>query len=108
MAEIINLPENIIGKEDHERLESFGAHEISHGRATRFHWDKNESHDPVFELYRGGPKEELAVRIHRDMAQDLFVAEDKNGETIVTGSLDHVMAVLDKRFTREHDTDNPA
>ena len=50
MTEIIKLPENFIGKEDREKMESFGGHEISHGRATRWHWGEDADGDDVFEI----------------------------------------------------------
>lgn len=109
MAEIIELPPNIIGKDDHKAIESFGGHEISHGRATRFHWDHANNDDPIFELYRGGADEELVVTIRRSRQKDEFQAADPQGEMIVSGSLDHVMAVLDEKLSREHDeSDTPA
>ena len=102
MAEIIGLPENIIGKEDHEALESYGGHEISRGRATRFHWDKDEDGSPVFQIFRGGADEELVVTIRRDREKDEFQAITPQGKQIVSGTLEHVMAVLDEKLAREH------
>jgi hypothetical protein len=103
MADIIELPDNLIGIEDKESIESFGGHEISHGRATRFHWDKNENKDPVFELYRGGANEKLVIVISRERKNHKFQAVDKNGKMIVSGALDHVMKILDQKLTNEHD-----
>lgn len=99
---VIVLPDNLIGLEDQESLESFGGHQISHGRATRFHWDEDENEDPVFEIYRGGKNEELVTRIHRNREDDEFEALDPEGKTLVKGSLDHVMAVLEKKFRKLH------
>lgn len=92
--DIIKLAENLIGPADHKRLESFGAHVIMHGRATRFAWSEEDG-DPRFDIFRGGADEELAARIgrHRDLHE--FYAEDAAGRQIATGTLDHVMAELD-------------
>jgi hypothetical protein len=103
MAKIIELPPNIIGKDDLAALESFGGHEISHGRLTKFHWDYKDNDDPVLEFYRGGINETLVCKISRDRKKDEFRAIDPEGDKIVTGSLDHVMKVLDDKLTREHD-----
>jgi hypothetical protein len=51
MTEIITLPDNFIGKEDREKLESFAAHTIAHGRATRLQWDKDTDGGDIFEIY---------------------------------------------------------
>ena len=102
MAKIINLPDNFIGKEDREKLESFGGHEIAHGRATRWHWSKNANGDDVFEIYRGGANEELLVRISRDRKQDIFCVENSAGKRISSGTLDHIMAELDRFFAQIH------
>lgn len=102
-AEIINLPDNIITLQDQEALESFGGHEIALGRATRFHWNKNNNGDPVFDIYRGGTDEELTASIGRHRKEDEFYANDGKGDQIVSGQLDHVLAVLDRKFEDEHD-----
>ncbi len=96
MPDIVNLPENFIGKEDEQRLESFGAHLISHGRATRWHWNRQRGIDVAFEIFTGGPHERLLVAIVRDREHDRFAAKDGRGRIIAEGSLDHVMALLDK------------
>lgn len=105
---VIALPDNLIGREDRQRLESFGGHEMARGRATRFHWDKDENGNPVFEIFRGGNKEKLVVRIGRHREKDEFFAEDSAGNTLVTGALDHVMAVLDKKLAHDHGENSPA
>lgn len=102
MSKTITLPDNFIGKEDRERLESFGGHTIAHGRATRWHWDKDASGDDVFEIYRGGADEVLSARVHRDRKQDAFCAEDGEGHSIGSGSLEHVMAEMEQYFIRLH------
>lgn len=99
---IIELPGNLIGLEDRKKLESYGGHEISHGRATRFHWGQDAHGDPVFEIYRGGAHEKLASRIGRHRTSDEFYAHTAAGVAIVSGTLDHVMAVLDKKLARDH------
>ena len=103
MADIVELPKNLIGLEDQESLEVYGGHHISRGRATRFHWDKDKYGDPVFELYRGGANEELITRISRDRERDVFLAENARGQLLIAGTLDHVMAVLERKLAREHD-----
>jgi hypothetical protein len=109
MAEIIDLPPNIIGKDDHQALESFCAHEIARGRLTRYHWDHKANDDPLLKLYRGGIHEELAFTISRKRSKDHFRVNDAKGKTLFTGDLDHVMKVLDQKLTREHDeSDTPA
>ena len=102
MAEIIKLPGNYIGKEDREKLESFGGHTISHGRATRWHWGEDADGDDVFEIYRGGEDETLVTRIGRDREMDAFCAHDAAGNLVVSGALEHVMAELDRYFVRIH------
>lgn len=97
MADVIHLPDNFIGKVDREKLESFGAHLIAHGRATRWHWGKDAAGADVFEIYKGGPREALVARIRRDRPLDMFRAEDASGGLIVAGNLEHLMAVLDRQ-----------
>ena len=92
--DIIRLAENLIGPADHRRLESYGAHVIQHGLATRYAWSE-EGGDPRFDIFRGGPQEELAVRVGRHRLEDEFFAEDGTGQPVVAGPLDHVMAELD-------------
>ncbi|WP_455210024.1 hypothetical protein [Kaarinaea lacus] len=105
MAKIINIPDNFIGKEDREKLESFGGHEIAHGRATRWHWDKNTTGSDVFEIYRGGANEQLVVRISRDREHNTFCANNVSGKLISSGALDHIMAELDRFFAQMHKED---
>lgn len=102
MADIAKLPVNLIGKKDQVKLESYGGHEIAHGRATRFHWDQDEHGNPNFGIYRGGAEEELFVKIGRDRKRDEFWAKDGDGALIVSGALDHVMAVIEKKLAAEH------
>jgi hypothetical protein len=102
MGKIVTLPENFIGKEDRERLESFGGHTVAHGRATRWNWRKDSDGDDVFEIYRGGDNEILIARINRDRKRDTFCARDATGGPLVSGSLEHVFAQLDAYFARMH------
>lgn len=99
---IVNFPNNPISHEDEGRLESFGGHELSRGRATLYHWDTDKNGNVVFEIYRGSNQEELVVRIGRHSSEHEFFAEDADGTEIVVGTLDHVMGVLDKKFAEEH------
>jgi hypothetical protein len=102
MSEIINLADNFVSKEDREQLASFGGHIIARGRATRWHWDKAANGDDVFEIFRGGADEELAVRICRKRKMDAFYAHDAVGNVISAGVLDHVMAELEQYFIELH------
>lgn len=103
MAEIINLPNNFFGKEDREKLESFGGHEIAHGRATRWHWGKDKDDDDIFQLFAGGADEFLLLSISRDREHDGYCAHDGEGNHMVSGSLDHVMAYIDEVLAAGHD-----
>lgn len=102
MAEIIGLPDNFIGKEDREKLESFGGHEIAYGRSTRWSWGSDEKGDHVFELFRGGADEELIARISRDRRLDTFIVRDDRDQIVISGSLDHIMAELDRLLAILH------
>jgi len=102
MTRIIKLPDNFIGKEDREKLESFAGHTIAHGRATRWHWGRNAAGDDNFEIHTGGADDRLAVKISRDREQDAFCAQDTAGVTIASGTLDHVFAELEVFFIRMH------
>lgn len=103
MTEIINLPDDFIGKEDERKLESFGGHLVGRGYATRWHWNRDQGVDVAFEIYRGGAKEELLASIRRDRDKDLFCAVDAAGRSIVEGSLEHVMAGVDGLASALHD-----
>jgi len=105
MTRIIKLPENFIGKEDREKLESFGGHEISRGRATRWHWDKDTNGDDIYEIYRGGANEKLVVKIGRDREHDEFHVTTSNGKLLTSGTLDHVMNILDEYLAKLHGED---
>ena len=103
MTQIINLAENIISKKDRELLESFGGHTIGHGRATRWHWQKADNGDVMFEIFRGGSDEELVICINRDRKEDAFYAHDAAGRMVASGRLDHVMSELEQYFVQLHD-----
>ena len=82
MSDIINLPDNFIGKEDKEKLKSFGGHTIALGRATLWHWAKDEHGGDVFEIYRGTEHDILTMSINRDRELDAFCAIDEDGKMI--------------------------
>ncbi|MEA3412773.1 MAG: hypothetical protein U9R74_14700 [Pseudomonadota bacterium] len=102
MAEVFVLPDNFIGKDDREKLESFAAHEISHGRATRWTWSRQGNGDDQLVIYRGGINEEAVAIVGRDRKADAFFAGDGDGKCFVTGALDHVMTGLDERLAVLH------
>ena len=102
MTDIIQMPDNFIGLDDKHKLESFGGHSIAHGRATRWHWDKDEQGDDVFDIYRGGANELFTARIHRDRKLDAFCAHDERGQVLETGELEHVLAVLETYLMKLH------
>ena len=108
MSKIIKLPANFIGKEDREKLESFGGHTIAHGRATRWHWDKDGDDNDVFEIFRGGTHEVVCVRINRDRESDAFHARDPAESLIASGTLEHVFTEVEKYLVRLYgDTPDP-
>lgn len=102
MSDVVRLAENFIGKEDRERLESFGGHTIAHGRATRWHWATDDEGGDVFEIYRGGADETLAYCISRDRKRDVFIARDGRDRQVIAGDLQQVMAGLEAKLAREH------
>ena len=99
---IINLEENIINRNDQQKLQNFSGHSIAHGRATRWHWTHDDRNSAVLEIFRGGENEKLAVRIYRDRTHDVFNASDSQGQQISSGALDHIMAELEKYFMKLH------
>lgn len=102
MTQIINLSENIISKKDRKLLESFGGHTIAHGRATRWHWHEADNGDALFEIFRGGSDEVLAICVNRDRKGDAFYAHDAAGRKVASGGLEHVMAELEQYFIQLH------
>lgn len=107
MPDIVNLPPNFIGKDDEQRLESFGGHLIARGCATRWHWNRERGIDVAFDVFVGGSQERLMFSIVRDRKHDKFVAKNAVGAQIADGTLDHIMAVVDKLARSEH-RDEPA
>ena len=110
MTEIIRLPDNFIGREDREKLESFAGHTIARGRATRWYWDKNDEGDDQFVIRSGAADMQLAVTISRDRKQDEFYARDTVGGLIAQGTIEHLFAELEAYFVRLHNEqpDTPA
>ncbi len=110
MSETIQLADNFIGLDDRHKLESFGGHTISLGRATRWHWSKDDKGGDVFMIYRGGAHEFLACEIHRDRVKDIFYAKDTAGHQLASGNLEHALAELERYFIRIHNEspDSPA
>lgn len=102
MADIIDLPEDFIGKEDQQRLESFGGHLVSHGCSSRWQWNRERGFDVAFEIFRGGPAEELFVSITRHRGEDVFYATDAARKVLARGSLEHIMAVVDQAAAAWH------
>jgi hypothetical protein len=102
MADIIQIPDNFIGLDDRQRLESFGGHSIAHGRATRWHWGKDQQGDDVFEIYRGGADEVFTACLSRDRKLDAFCAHDERDQLIASGELDHVLAALEHYLMKLH------
>jgi hypothetical protein len=98
--DIIRLADNLIGPADRRRLESYGAHVIQHGWATRYGWGEEDG-DPRFDIFHGGADEALAARIGRHRERHEFFAADADGQEITAGTLDHVMAELDTRLERQ-------
>lgn len=105
--DITRLPDNLIGLDDQKKLESYGAHAISHGWATRYCWSNDKQNNPQFEIYRGGANEVLAARIIRHRIEDEFIAEDAEGVKIAAGTLGHVMFKLDQSLTTAHENQPP-
>jgi len=110
MTEIISFPENIISKEDREKLESFAGHTIGRGRATRWHWDKNAEGDDQLIICTGGADKLLTVTIGRDRKQDVFYGRDTTGDLIAQGPLEQLLAALEVYFVHLHNEqpDTPA
>lgn len=97
---VVKLPDEFIGKDDEARLESFGAHLIAHGIATRWHWRRLRGIDVAFEIYRGGAEEELFVSIKRDRRNGVFTVKDGYGRLIDAGTLERIMTTIDAQARR--------
>jgi len=102
MTDIIRLPDNFIGREDREKLESFAGHTIARGRAARWHWGKDADGDDIFEIYPSSADNTLAVSISRNRELDAYCVRDAAGQLISSGTLDHVFAELEAYFIRMH------
>jgi hypothetical protein len=102
LADITKLPDNLIGRDDRERLEAFGGHTIARGRATRWQWAEDASGDEHFEMFVGGPDERYAAQVLRDREADCFLAYDGGGRELARGDLAHVMASLEQYFMDLH------
>jgi hypothetical protein len=102
MTRVIRLPDNFIGKEDRDKLESYAGHTIARGRATRWCWGKNADGDDRFEIHTGGANDRLAVTVSRNREQDAFFMFDAAGRLITTGTLDQVFVVMENYFIRIH------
>lgn len=94
-AKIVRLPDDFIGKDDQSKLESFGAYLISHGWATRWHWNRQRGFDIAFEIYIGDAHRPPSFTIKRDHENDVFYAADARGKEIRRGSLDAIMTEID-------------
>lgn len=101
MTEIITLPDNFIGKEDREKLESIAAHTIAHGRATHWQWSKDADGVDNFEIYPVGADNRRTVRICRNRELDRFCDRDA-AHSIASGALEHVFAALELYFMHLH------
>lgn len=97
---VVKLPDGFIGKDDEARLESFGAHLISHGIATRWHWRRRRGIDVAFEIYCGGMEGELLASISRDRRNDVFTVKDGYGRLVDAGTLERIMTTIDAHARR--------
>jgi hypothetical protein len=95
-SKIVKLPDGFIGKEDEAKLESFGAYLLSHGAATRWHWDRERGIDVGFAIFHGGAHEELLFSIRRDRERDLYYVSAADESRLDEGKLEHVMAVVEQ------------
>lgn len=95
---IVSLPTDFIGKEDEQRLESFGAYLISHGLATRWQWRRENGIDTGFEILQGTQGDELVCTIRRDARRDTWYVADPDGGTVDEGELEQLMAFVDERL----------
>lgn len=108
MGEIITLPDNFMTLSDRKALQSFGGREISHGRAFRYEWGQNKNGDPIFKIYSTEEDGRLILSILRNRKKHIYTVYNHEGEYVVSGKLDQVMAVLDRRLTHSNGGDVPA
>jgi hypothetical protein len=106
-AKIVQLPRDFIGKDDEQKLESWGAHLLARGRATRWKWTREHGFDVAFEIFIGGVDEMLAFSIRRDQRNDIFYVTDRKGRIMDNGRLDRIMATVDI-FAQQLQGDQPA
>lgn len=96
---VIKLPDAYFSKEDEQRLESFGAHLIAHGKATRWRWVRKNGIDVAFNVYRGGPDEVLMFSFSRDREREgergYYLLTDATGRTLEKGKLERLMFTAD-------------
>lgn len=102
MKKIIELPDNFIGKEDREKLESFAGHTIARGRAVRWHWDHTDNGDDVLEIYQRNSDDKPDICVTRNRELDEFRAHNAWEDLVAAGTLQHVLAVLESYFARRH------
>ncbi len=98
---VVKLPDAFFSKEDEQRLESFGAHLIAHGKATRWRWARQNGIDVAFDVYRGGPDEELMFSFSRDRERErgYYQLTDAAGRTLEKGKLERLMFTADQLST---------
>ena len=100
---IIALPDSFIGKADQVRLESFAAHLIAHGWASRWYWNRQPGPDMALHVYKRRCDERPMLCLIRSRINRAFCAKDAAGNTIAEGELRYVMRVVDTRV-RVRDT----
>lgn len=98
---VVDLPKNFITPQDKIKLESYAAYEISHGRATGYSW-KKEKDNEAFVMYQGPTRDKVTMKISHNQKDHKFHAYNKDGGEIVSGTLDHVMAYMDKKLAKQH------
>ena len=89
-------------RDTHMKIEGPAALEAQLCFVQDWHWARDDKHDAVFEIFRGGANEELIARVYRDREHDVFIVCNEPGGTISTGTLEHVMAEMEEYFMRIH------
>ena len=95
---ILLLADTSIGKPDRLRLESFAAHLVAHGWASRWQWQRKRGLAMTLHVYKGSGEQPLFF-LNRSRADRAFFAKDSAGRIIAQGPLPHVLAVAN-RFAR--------
>ena len=72
------------------------------GTDGQTHHAQDADGNDVFEIYRGGEDEVLAVRINRERDRNSFYALDATGDLIASRVLEHVFPELEAHFARLH------